>query len=106
MFFIPLISIVYMFLFVSTLLSIVPFLGFFLTGAGYCIEGVTIAASFCAALPLAQIPILPTKAALGMLPIYFLISDYVNLKRKRAITLTALSVLAAFILTLVLLVIL
>lgn len=78
----PLMSFTFIAVFAALLLSLIPPLKFVVTLSGFLIKGLSIAADFCASLPLSQLSVKASLIAFAAFPVYFLMGDFVNCKRK------------------------
>ncbi|MCH5163892.1 MAG: ComEC/Rec2 family competence protein [Clostridiales bacterium] len=81
----PFMSLVFMAVFVSVLLSIIPPLKILVTLSGFLIKGLTIAADFCSALPLAQLTVSSTLISFLLFPLYFVVGEFFNCKHKKIV---------------------
>lgn len=101
--FMPLISIAFIAVFVTLILSIIlPFLGFLLTGSGYLVRGLAVAADFFSRLPYATVAIKSSFVAFIIYPLYFLVSGFVNAKHKRTLTAVGFTLIVMIIVALML----
>ncbi len=97
---IPIMSLLYVTVFVALILSIIPFLKFLLTASGFLVKGLVMVADFCAQLPLAQVLLTPHKTACLMYPAYFLMGGYVGCKHKKALVISLSIIMVIYILIL------
>ncbi len=83
---IPVLSIVYMALLISTVFALVfPFGSWFIYLVGVCINCVNFVAEFVAKLPLSTITIYSFLAVFFCYPLYFIISEFVNIPRIKVL---------------------
>ncbi len=96
----PFMSFAFIAVFVALLLSLIPPLGFVLKAASVLIRGMTVGASLGASLPYAQINVATSGAAFLLYPVYFIIGDFVNVKKVTKLFFLGLGVLLILLLIL------
>ena len=100
----PLMSMAFIAIFVSLILSILFPLGFLLTLSSYLTRGLTVAADFFSGLPMAVIDVYSSFVVFMLYPIYFLMSGFINVKHKRIVAISCCTLIAMILVVLMTLV--
>ena len=96
----PLMSVAFIAVFLALVVSIIPVFKFLVTATGFLIKILTITASFCAGLPLAQIQVFATPFALAIYPLYFVMGNFVGCKKKWILFTVCASIIVALLIVL------